>query len=148
MIDFTGMWLRQHLPEQHDVALVHNDFRNGNLMIDHEKGLVAVLDWETSHIGDPIRDLGWICTNSWRFGRRDLEVGGFGIIDDLIFGYEDESGKAVVAMHSNFGKYSEALVGDWMLGNDDRIATAPMQLLSALLSEGVRQSAKWIASTC
>ncbi|MEC9114294.1 MAG: phosphotransferase family protein [Actinomycetota bacterium] len=95
MIDFTGMWLRQHLPEQHDVALVHNDFRNGNLMIDHEKGLVAVLDWETSHIGDPIRDLGWICTNSWRFGRRDLEVGGFGIIDDLIFGYEDESGKAV-----------------------------------------------------
>ena len=25
-----------------------------------------------------MRDLGWICTNSWRFGRSDLPVGGFG----------------------------------------------------------------------
>jgi aminoglycoside phosphotransferase (APT) family kinase protein len=33
---------------------------------------VAVLDWEIAHIGDPMRDLGWICTNSWRFGRSDL----------------------------------------------------------------------------
>tara|TARA_B100000700_G_scaffold329219_1_gene450033 strand:- start:23499 stop:24848 length:1350 start_codon:yes stop_codon:yes gene_type:complete len=95
MIDFTGAWLREHLPKQHDEALVHNDFRNGNLMIDGDEGLIAVLDWETSHIGDPIRDLGWICTNSWRFGQRDLEVGGFGAVDELIFGYEDESGKSI-----------------------------------------------------
>jgi aminoglycoside phosphotransferase (APT) family kinase protein len=31
-------------------------------------GVVAVLDWEVAHIGDPMRDLGWLCTNSWRFG--------------------------------------------------------------------------------
>tara|TARA_Y100001954_G_scaffold21614_1_gene19792 strand:- start:1656 stop:2441 length:786 start_codon:yes stop_codon:yes gene_type:complete len=64
-------------------------------MINDETGLVAVLDWETSHIGDPMRDLGWICTNSWRFGQRELEVGGFGTVDDLVSGYENEGGKVI-----------------------------------------------------
>ena len=52
-------------------------------------------DWETAHIGDPMRDLGWICTNSWRFGRSDLPVGGFGSYEDLLAGYESVSGKEV-----------------------------------------------------
>jgi hypothetical protein len=59
------------------------------------KGVVAVLDWEIAHIGDPMRDLGWICTNSWRFGRSDLPVGGFGRYEDLFRGYEQASGKKV-----------------------------------------------------
>jgi len=95
MIDFTGRWLADNLPDSHDYRLVHNDFRNGNLMVDPQLGLCGVLDWETAHIGDPMRDLGWICTNSWRFGRRDLEVGGFGKLDDLIIGYEAVSGEEV-----------------------------------------------------
>ncbi|SUZ68562.1 uncharacterized protein METZ01_LOCUS21416, partial [marine metagenome] len=95
MIDFTGRWLAENLPDLDNYRLVHNDFRNGNLMVDSRLGLSAVLDWETAHIGDPMRDLGWICTNSWRFGRRDLAVGGFGELDDLIAGYEAESGETV-----------------------------------------------------
>ncbi|MDP7067122.1 MAG: phosphotransferase family protein, partial [Acidimicrobiales bacterium] len=95
MIDFAGVWLSEHLPADGDLMLVHNDFRNGNLMVDPEVGLRAVLDWETSYIGDPMRDLGWICTNSWRFGERDLEVGGFGKVEDLVLGYEAESGRLV-----------------------------------------------------
>ncbi len=95
MIDFTGRWLAENLPDLSDYRLVHNDFRNGNLMVDPSTGLSAVLDWETAHIGDPMRDLGWICTNSWRFGQRDLAVGGFGHLDDLIAGYEAESGETV-----------------------------------------------------
>ena len=54
MIDFTGRWLEENLPQDGDFRLVHNDFRNGNLMIDAKDGLQAVLDWETSHIGDPV----------------------------------------------------------------------------------------------
>ena len=54
-----------------------------------------MLDWEVAHIGDPMRDLGWICTNSWRFGRSDLPVGGFGSYADLFRGYEKVSGKRV-----------------------------------------------------
>ena len=91
MIDYAGRWLLEHLPAGGELKLVHNDFRNGNLMV-NAQGVVAVLDWETAHIGDPMRDLGWICTNSWRFGRTDLPVGGFGHYADLFAGYESESG--------------------------------------------------------
>lgn len=91
MIDFTARWLLQHLPRESRQTLVHGDFRNGNLMID-QHGVRAVLDWELAHIGDPVRDLGWLCVNSWRFGRPDLAVGGFGTLDDLLAGYRDVSG--------------------------------------------------------
>ncbi len=95
MIDFSARWLLDHLPASYDEALVHNDFRNGNMMVSPQSGVVAVLDWEVAHIGDPMRDLGWICTNSWRFGRSDLPVGGFGSYADLFRGYEKVSGKRV-----------------------------------------------------
>jgi len=94
MIDFTARWLLEHLPAEREQKLVHNDFRNGNIMVSAE-GVVAVLDWELAHIGDPMRDLGWICTNSWRFGRSELPVGGFGHYEDLFAGYEAASGRKV-----------------------------------------------------
>jgi hypothetical protein len=94
MIDYAGRWLRDRLPAGSARALVHNDFRNGNIMVS-ARGVVAVLDWETAHIGDPMRDLGWICTNSWRFGRSDLPVGGFGEYEDLFAGYQAVSGERV-----------------------------------------------------
>ena len=95
MIDFSARWLLEHLPARWEPSLVHNDFRNGNLMMSPERGVVAVLDWEIAHVGDPMRDLGWICTNSWRFGRSELPVGGFGHYTDLFRGYEQASGAAV-----------------------------------------------------
>ena len=94
MIDYTARWLLEHAPRTPDMALVHNDFRNGNIMVDQD-GVVAVLDWEIAHIGDPMRDLGWICTNSWRFGVAELPVGGFGSREDLFRGYQDASGRPV-----------------------------------------------------
>ena len=54
-----------------------------------------MLDWELAHVGDPMRDLGWLVTRSWRFGVADKPVGGFGETDDLIAGYEAVSGKRV-----------------------------------------------------
>jgi aminoglycoside phosphotransferase (APT) family kinase protein len=101
MIDFAGRWLKEHLPRNPRMALVHNDFRNGNFMVG-PNGVVAVLDWEVAHIGDPMRDLGWICTNSWRFGRSDLPVGGFGEYEDLFRGYEAVSGEKVDPAHVKF----------------------------------------------
>ena len=100
MIDYAARWLMDNLPEQHETALVHNDFRNGNFLLSPD-GIVAVLDWEVAHVGDPMRDLGWMCTNSWRFGASD-PVGGFGQYEDMFKGYEDESGKAVDPDHVKF----------------------------------------------
>ncbi|MAT92748.1 MAG: aminoglycoside phosphotransferase [Halioglobus sp.] len=96
MIDYCWRWLREHLPRRSRTALVHGDFRNGNLMV-NEHGIVAVLDWELAHIGDPVRDLGWLCVNSWRFGNAALPVGGFGAIDELLDGYNEAAGTDVSA---------------------------------------------------
>ena len=101
MIDYAARWLLENLPKNPRSTLVHNDFRNGNVMVD-EAEVVAVLDWEVAHIGDPMRDLGWICTNSWRFGVTELPVGGFGRYEDLFRGYEEESGLKVDPEHVRF----------------------------------------------
>ncbi len=91
MIDYSWRWLQDNIPKESRLSLVHGDFRNGNLMVTAQ-GINAVLDWELAHLGDPVRDLGWLCVNSWRFGKRELPVGGFGEIDDLLAGYRAVSG--------------------------------------------------------
>ena len=101
MIDFSARWLLDHLPAPGRLTLVHGDFRNGNLIVT-PKGIVAVLDWELAHIGDPVRDLGWLCVNSWRFGMRDLPVGGFGDTRELLDGYRSVSGVSVDESHLRF----------------------------------------------
>ncbi|CAA0093360.1 Uncharacterised protein [Zhongshania aliphaticivorans] len=101
MIDFTARWLMENQPEQRRQTLVHTDFRNGNLMV-NAAGIEAVLDWELAHIGDPIQDLGWLCVNSWRFGNRDLVVGGFGHLEDLLAGYHDATGITVTEQEVAF----------------------------------------------
>lgn len=70
-------WLEAHVPAAPRPCVVHGDFRNGNLIVG-EQGLVAVLDWEMAHLGDPIEDLAWLCLRAWRFGHGAKAVGGFG----------------------------------------------------------------------
>jgi aminoglycoside phosphotransferase (APT) family kinase protein len=95
VLELAFQHLRKSLPEPRPAVLLHGDFRNGNLIVDPEKGLAAVLDWELSHIGDPAEDLGWICVNSWRFGRPDRPVGGFGEYEDLLAGYAAAGGDPI-----------------------------------------------------
>jgi aminoglycoside phosphotransferase (APT) family kinase protein len=85
-------WLRDNPRAAPRRSLVHGDFRNGNLLVD-EHGLVAVLDWELAHSGDPVQDLGYISANVWRFGA-PLPVGGFGEYADLLAGYASVTGSA------------------------------------------------------
>jgi aminoglycoside phosphotransferase (APT) family kinase protein len=86
-------WLEANRPPAGPETVVHGDFRNGNLIVGPE-GLVAVLDWELAHRGDPLEDLGWLCVKAWRFGAAP-RVGGFGTVDDLVAAYEVASGRAV-----------------------------------------------------
>lgn len=89
-------WLERNRPSDQTRALVHGDFRCGNLMIAAD-GIKAVLDWECTHLGSPMEDLGWLCTRSWRFGRPHLPVGGFGERADLYNAYAAVSGRRVDA---------------------------------------------------
>jgi aminoglycoside phosphotransferase (APT) family kinase protein len=86
--------LAEHAPVVDEPALVHGDFRNGNLVVDGD-GLRAVLDWELAHLGDPIEDLGWLCVKSWRFGVTDRHVGGFGDVEELCDAYTAAGGGVV-----------------------------------------------------
>jgi aminoglycoside phosphotransferase (APT) family kinase protein len=88
-------------------ALVHGDFRNGNLLVD-EHGLVAVLDWELAHIGDPVQDLGYISANVWRFGS-PKPVGGFGEYTDLLAGYASVSGEVPSMVDIHYWQVHAAL---------------------------------------
>ena len=79
-------WLEANRPASSERAIVHGDFRLGNVMVDGN-GLVAVLDWELAHIGDPMEDLGWVCVKAWRFGG-PRPVAGLGTYDELFDAYE------------------------------------------------------------
>ena len=94
VLELAFRWLRDNAPDTPKRTLVHGDFRHGNLMIGPD-GVRAVLDWEISHIGDPMEDMGWICVNSWRFGGIDNPVGGFGKREDMFEGYEAAGGGKV-----------------------------------------------------
>lgn len=92
VLELAFRHLRDHAPPPAPPVLLHGDFRIGNLMIDERTGVAAVLDWELSHLGDPAEDLGWICVNSWRFGRPERPVGGCGDYEDLLAGYAAAGG--------------------------------------------------------
>jgi aminoglycoside phosphotransferase (APT) family kinase protein len=93
----TFEWAFRHLaatrPDPSPVGLVHGDFRMGNLIVGPE-GVRAVLDWELVHLGDPLEDLGWLCTRAWRFGS-PAPVGGAGTYADLLDGYAAATGRVV-----------------------------------------------------
>jgi aminoglycoside phosphotransferase (APT) family kinase protein len=94
VFEFALRWLRANKPPESAPALVHADFRMGNLIVGPE-GLRSVIDWELSHVGDPIRDLGYFCIRSWRFGVDDRPAGGLGSREDLVSAYEKAGGRHV-----------------------------------------------------
>ena len=95
VFELAFRWAQERMPQASAAPrLVHGDFRNGNMLITPD-GVSAVLDWELAHIGDPMRDLGWICTAAWRYSVIDKPVGGFGEREDLMAGYEAASGGRV-----------------------------------------------------
>lgn len=55
-------WLPQNIPDDNTLAIVHGDYRIGNLMLHPKEPLVtAILDWELSTLGHPLADLAHCC---------------------------------------------------------------------------------------
>ncbi len=70
MLEQIIPWLQASMPEDSGAALIHNDFKYDNLIL--QPGdltrVIAVLDWEMCTVGDPLLDLGttlgyWIEAN-------------------------------------------------------------------------------------
>ncbi len=69
-LEQLGKWLVENCPPDGRPALIHNDYKYDNLILDCRDltRIVAVLDWEMATVGDPFMDLGmslayWIQPN-------------------------------------------------------------------------------------
>jgi aminoglycoside phosphotransferase (APT) family kinase protein len=58
-LERTIEWLNAHIPFESGAALIHNDYKFDNVMLDPNDltRITAVLDWEMVTIGDPLMDL-------------------------------------------------------------------------------------------
>lgn len=56
----VGRWLDERRPAERGAALIHNDYKLDNVVLDPSDltRIVGVLDWEMSTLGDPLMDLG------------------------------------------------------------------------------------------
>jgi aminoglycoside phosphotransferase (APT) family kinase protein len=69
-------WLRRHPPPPaQKLSVVHGDYRSGNFLHDGAGRMIAVLDWEMAHLGDPLEDLGWALDPLWRHNETERVAG-------------------------------------------------------------------------
>jgi aminoglycoside phosphotransferase (APT) family kinase protein len=105
-VERVGRWLAEHRPVTAEETVVHGDYRLGNVMFAQRTpaALSAVLDWEMAAIGDPLADLGYLCT-LW-VDRDDPPLGmyeqngltrrtGFSRREELVAHYEQRSGRSM-----------------------------------------------------
>jgi aminoglycoside phosphotransferase (APT) family kinase protein len=122
-MDRIAQWLADHMPTGSDAALVHNDYKYDNLVLDPEDltRVVAVLDWEMATVGDPLMDLGtalgyWVQPGD----PESLRAGAFGPTavpgsltrQELVARYADKTGRDVSGMlfYYCFGVYKIAVI--------------------------------------
>ncbi|MGH6955369.1 MAG: phosphotransferase family protein [Caulobacteraceae bacterium] len=66
---------REPPPPAAKLSVVHGDYRSGNFLHDGEGRMIAVLDWEMAHIGDPLEDLAWAMEPLWRHSETERVAG-------------------------------------------------------------------------
>jgi aminoglycoside phosphotransferase (APT) family kinase protein len=108
-LERVGAWLGEHMPDSGPATIVHGDYRLGNVMyaLQAPARCNAIFDWEMATIGDPLADLGYLCT-LWA-DRDDPPAGmfeltgvtrapGFPRREELIARYEERSGRSMTDM--------------------------------------------------
>lgn len=105
-MDALATWLATHRPPGEPPAIIHGDYHLDNVMFarDLPPRVVAILDWETATIGDPLVDVG-LATALWPDaddaalplgeGINLAALGGFGARRDLATHYARASGRSL-----------------------------------------------------
>ncbi|MEI2702744.1 MAG: phosphotransferase family protein [Baekduia sp.] len=142
-VERVGGWLSEHMPQSPAATVVHGDYRLGNVLLSEQAParITAILDWEMSTIGDPLADLGYLCT--LYVDRTDPSLGmfelasltrdeGWPLRSELVARYEEKSGrsmtdirwyqalalwKSVVFMEGNFKRASAGQTDDAFLAS-------------------------------
>ncbi|MDZ7827149.1 MAG: phosphotransferase family protein [Gammaproteobacteria bacterium] len=117
----AGRLLGERMPEQIGSAIVHGDYRLGNMLV-RDGRILALLDWELCTLGDPLADLGYLL-NAWvQPGELDTRqgdqaptvVGGFPTREALIERYQAATGRDVsqIAYYRAFSHWRLAAIGE------------------------------------
>jgi aminoglycoside phosphotransferase (APT) family kinase protein len=88
-------WLRHHRPAPpRRIVLVHADYRTGNFLAAPDGEIKGILDWEMTHLGDPMEDIGWVCMRPWRWLGNEL-IGGLMEREQFYRMYEEAGGERI-----------------------------------------------------
>jgi len=90
-LEYAIVVLGERAPLSTRTALVHADFKPGNILLDGDR-VTALLDWELAHLGDPLEDLGWV-TQPLRAAEHTIEDAWEA--HDLVVHYERVTGTRV-----------------------------------------------------
>lgn len=121
--DAVMEWLHERLPDTSRPALIHNDYKLDNLVLDPENPLriTGVLDWEMATLGDPLMDLGgsmayWIHNDDpealQKFRMAPTHLPGFPTRREAVRIYEECSGVPIpdFTFYYAFGLFRLAVV--------------------------------------
>ncbi len=104
-LDYVASWLSANVPATGQPGLMHGDYAMNNVMFAHRPRarLAAIIDWETSTIGDPLMDLaGYGSQLRRRAGpqpeRPYLDPAQFPVFEDVVAYFADSTGRDVSAI--------------------------------------------------
>jgi aminoglycoside phosphotransferase (APT) family kinase protein len=123
LLDEVGQWLLTHLPRSSAPALLHNDYKLDNAMVDpgNIARIIGLFDWDQCTLGDPLVDLG-LLLNYWTeandtpgrqsFAQAPTTLTGFCTRTELVQRYATQSGRDVSAMpfYETFALWKTAIV--------------------------------------
>jgi aminoglycoside phosphotransferase (APT) family kinase protein len=104
-LDYVSAWLRDNVPNESPPGLMHGDYALNNVLFHHSPParLIAIIDWETATIGDPLLDLAAF-TQSLRTGdagdteRSYFDAANFPHRQDALAYYAEGTGRDLSAM--------------------------------------------------
>jgi aminoglycoside phosphotransferase (APT) family kinase protein len=119
-MDRMMTWLAATIPPSGKPALVHNDFKLDNVMLDEHTPdrIEAVLDWEMTTVGDPLCDLGltlcyWSSAVVPGTGRSAITAEpGWYTREEFVEHYAEMTGRdlSAVRWHETFGVFKLAVI--------------------------------------
>jgi aminoglycoside phosphotransferase (APT) family kinase protein len=98
----AGAWLADHVPAMQRPALIHGDYGLHNVLFADRipVRMLAVVDWETATIGDPLMDAGYLLAlwlegdepQRWSAAALPYDVAGYPARKELAARYADRTG--------------------------------------------------------